>query len=65
MEICELHERQNLNLALCGGLNTVIQFILKVILPCSQLASDLACPLFDTVAVVAARRSSRVGRLAP
>ena len=46
-------------------ISKVIQFILKVILPCSQLASDLACPLFDTVTVVAARRSSRVGRLAP
>lgn len=29
MELCELHERNNLNICLCGGLKTVIEFILN------------------------------------
>jgi len=46
MEICELHERQNLNLALCGGLNTVIQFILKH--PNSEVRK-ISCNLLSAV----------------
>jgi hypothetical protein len=46
MDLCELHERNNLNLCLCGGLNSVVQFILKHPDPETRVIS---CQLFSSV----------------
>jgi hypothetical protein len=46
MELCELHERNNLNICLCGGLQTVIQFILKH--PDAE-TRRISCLLFSAV----------------
>lgn len=43
-ELVELHERNNMNLALCGGLQSVIEFILKH--PDNEVRSS-SCHLFS------------------
>ena len=45
-ELCELHERNNLNICLYGGLSTVLQFILKH--PDSE-TRKISCQLFSAV----------------
>jgi len=45
-EVCEMHERSNLNLALSGGLNFILQFILKH--PDAEVRL-ICCSLFSAV----------------
>jgi len=45
-EISELHERNNLNLALCGGLYSVLMFILK---HPDAVVRRVACGVFSAV----------------